>query len=77
LSIKGIQITGQAKLITGNNPEYDNAMRVYKWENLGKELGWTKPPRGYTIIKVEAEKIELTEIALKQKGYSHHQVWEA
>jgi len=77
LSIKGVQITGRATLISDGTPEYDEAMKIYQWQNLGKELGWTKPPRGFTIIKVEAEKIELVEIALKQQDYSEHQVWEA
>ena len=76
LTVKGVQITGEATLISDGTPEYDEAMRVYQWQNLGKELGWTEAPRGFTMIKVKAKKIELTEIALKQKGYAEKQVWE-
>ena len=47
----------------------------YQWENLGQEIGWTRAPRGFTMIKVEATKIQLTEIALKQKGFCERQVW--
>jgi len=77
LSVKGVQITGQATLITNDNPEYDEAMRIYKWEKLGKEVGMNKAPRGRIIIKVESKKIELVEVTLKQRDYDAQQVWEA
>lgn len=43
-------------------------------ENL-KELGMSGPPK-QKILKVEAEKIELTDFYLKLNGYSFKQVWE-
>ncbi|MFC2069038.1 pyridoxamine 5'-phosphate oxidase family protein [Chloroflexota bacterium] len=77
LSVKGAQITGEATLITEDNPEHLEAMKIYKWWELGKELGQDKPPSGRIIIKIEAKKIEIVEIALKQRGYAARQVWEA
>ncbi|MFC2068041.1 pyridoxamine 5'-phosphate oxidase family protein [Chloroflexota bacterium] len=76
LSVKGVQITGSATLITDENPGYNKAMQIYKWQELGRELGQNKPPSGRIIIKIKAKKIELTEIALKQKGYALRQIWE-
>ena len=37
------------------------------------ELGITEPPR-HAMLKIEAEKIELTDISLKINGYSAKQV---
>ena len=75
----GAQITGSAKLLDEGNPEYSYALKVYKWQLYAKARGWdlTTPPRGGTILKVEAQKIEYRELALLAKGYSATQVWEA
>jgi nitroimidazol reductase NimA-like FMN-containing flavoprotein (pyridoxamine 5'-phosphate oxidase superfamily) len=76
MEIVGAQITGEASIITDDSPEYDDAMKVYRWEIAGAELGWTEPPKGQTIIKVEATRIELVEIALKKRGLASRQIWE-
>ncbi len=75
LSVKGIQITGRARIIGEEDSDREHALQVYKWENTMKELGLSGPPE-QKIIKVEAEKIELTDISLKLNGYSAKQVWE-
>jgi len=92
-SVKGIQITGQVTLITEDNPEYEEALKIYQLEErtkkvtqqmaelLGMEppegMGEIKPPKDITMIKVEAKKIELIETALLQRGYTAQQFWEA
>ena len=78
LSVKGIQITGQARFVTDSDAEYSHAWRVFNKANAGKE-GWDVPPRGRTmpILIVEARKIELMETTLEKRGYKITQVWEA
>ena len=75
----GAQITGLAKLLTEDNPEYSDAFKVYQWQLYAKARGWdlSTPPKGGIIIKVEAQKIEYRELALMAKGYSATQVWKA
>jgi len=93
LSVKGVQITGQVTLLTTDNPEFEEALRIYNFkermkENIeemrkalgketGKEIPQGKPPRGLVVIKVESKKIELCEYALLPRGYDFRQVWEA
>jgi len=75
---KGVQITGEAKLLTPNDPEYAHAMEAYNWEPFLKALGRTKAngPKPEKMIKVEAKKIEYREGALMLEGYASGQVWE-
>jgi hypothetical protein len=75
---KGVQITGEAKLLTPNDPEYAQAMKAYNWEPFLKALGRTKAdgPKPERMIKVEAKKIEYREGALMLEGYASGQVWE-
>lgn len=75
---KGVQITGEAKLLTPDDPEYAHAMEVYNWEPFLKALGHTRDdgPRPGKMLKVEARKIEYREGALMLEGYASGQVWE-
>jgi nitroimidazol reductase NimA-like FMN-containing flavoprotein (pyridoxamine 5'-phosphate oxidase superfamily) len=75
LSVRGVQITGKARIIAEDDPERGHALQVYRWEKTMKELGMSGPPI-QKIIKVEAEKIELTDFYLKLNGYSFKQGWE-
>jgi nitroimidazol reductase NimA-like FMN-containing flavoprotein (pyridoxamine 5'-phosphate oxidase superfamily) len=77
--IKGVQITGEATLLTPDDPEYAHAMKVYNWEPFLKALGRNKDDafKPARMIKVEAKKIEYLEIALLMEGYASQQVWEA
>ncbi len=77
--IKGVQITGEATLLTPDDPEYAHAMKVYNWEPFLKARGRTRDdvPKPDNMIKVEAKKIEYSESALMLKGYARKQVWEA
>lgn len=76
MSVKAIQITAQAKLLTDSDPEYPGAWKSYNKANADKE-GWDTPPMGRTLLVIEPQKIELIETALKEKGYKVQQVWEA
>jgi len=92
-SVKGIQITGEAMLLTGDNPEYEEALRIYNFKERTKkvrkemaellrmeppeEMGEVKPPKDITMIKIEAKKIALIESALLARGYAAQQFWEA
>ena len=77
LSVKGMQITGEAAILTDDNPKYDEALIMHKRELVGEEIGDYKPPRGRAVIKIEAKKIEFIDIALKLDGYDLRYVWEA
>ena len=76
LSIRGIQITGTARLIKDDNPDYWEAMKIYRWDNLGKDIGWTRPPHGYTIARIDSDRVEYLDLSLKLRGYSEKQIWE-
>ncbi len=76
LTVKGIQITAQAKLITDEDADYLSAWKIFNRANAGKE-GWDVPPKGGTLLIIEPQKIELFETALKDKGYKIRQIWEA
>jgi hypothetical protein len=76
MTVKGIQITAQAKLLTDSDHEYPGAWKIYNKANADKE-GWDIPPKGRTLFVIEPQKIELIETALKEKGYKIQQVWEA
>ncbi len=77
LSVKGMQITGEATLLSDDDPEFDHATMLRIRELLvGEDLGDFKP-RGRAILKVEVKKIELLDVALKLEGYDSRYVWEA
>ena len=76
LTVKGIQITAPAKLLTDSDPEYAGAWKIFNRANAGKD-GWDIPPKGRTLLMIEPQKIELIETALREKGYKMRQVWEA
>jgi nitroimidazol reductase NimA-like FMN-containing flavoprotein (pyridoxamine 5'-phosphate oxidase superfamily) len=77
LSVKGMQITGEATLLTDDNPEYNEALIMRMRELVGEDLGDYKPRQGGAVIKVVAKKIEFIDIALKIEGYDLRYVWEA
>jgi nitroimidazol reductase NimA-like FMN-containing flavoprotein (pyridoxamine 5'-phosphate oxidase superfamily) len=75
----GVQLTGSATLLSEDTPEFNEALKVYEWQRYAKAmaLDLSNPPRGGTIIKVEAIKIEYRELSLMAEGFSPTQVWEA
>jgi len=76
LTVKGIQITAKAKLLTDSDAEYPGAWKIFNRANAGKE-GWDTPPKGRTLLIIKPQKIELIETTLREKGYEMQQVWEA
>ncbi|HEY87638.1 MAG TPA: pyridoxamine 5'-phosphate oxidase family protein [Dehalococcoidia bacterium] len=76
LTVKGIQITAQAKLLTDSDAEYSGTWKIFNRSNAGKE-GWDTPPKDRTFLIIKPQKIELIETALREKGYKMQQVWEA
>ncbi|MFA5317719.1 MAG: pyridoxamine 5'-phosphate oxidase family protein, partial [Dehalococcoidales bacterium] len=56
-TVKGVQITGRASLITDQSSEYQGAWKVFNRANADKD-GWDVPPPGRTLLKIEADKIE-------------------
>jgi nitroimidazol reductase NimA-like FMN-containing flavoprotein (pyridoxamine 5'-phosphate oxidase superfamily) len=77
LSVKGMQITGEATLLADGNPEYSEALIIHRKELVGEDIGDFKPREGGMVIKVEAKKIEYIDIALKVEGFDLKLVWEA
>ncbi len=76
--VRGVQITGKPSLVTDDNPEYFEAMKIYNWRLYSMVAGrdMDKPPTGRTIIKVEPLKIEYRDLGLLAEGYLRFQVWE-
>jgi len=77
--VKGIQMTGRAKLITRGHPEYLDALDAYDWKPYYKALGrpTDKVPMERTIIKVTPSRIEFRDLGLLNQGYAVKQIWEA
>jgi len=76
LTVKGAQISAQARLLTDSDAEYPEAWKIFNRANAHKE-GWDVAPKGRTLLKIESRKIELIETVLEKKGYKIQQVWEA
>ena len=76
--VKGMQITGRATLITERSPEYLEAFKIYNWYDFAKAAGrdLSGPPRGRTLIKLIAEKIEYRDMSLLKEGCSRFQTWQ-
>lgn len=76
LSVRSVQITGRAKILNPGDPEYADAVKHYKWQIFWSAIGWPLdqiPNRPF--IKVESDKIEYMEFALKKDGYASKQTW--
>ena len=75
-SAKGAQITGHATIIPrAPVDEFNQALRAYKWERTAKEMGIKEFPKTVEMVKVEPEKIEFVDMALKRSGFSARQVY--
>jgi nitroimidazol reductase NimA-like FMN-containing flavoprotein (pyridoxamine 5'-phosphate oxidase superfamily) len=77
-SVRSAQITGVAKFLVEGTPEYKHALEVYKYWIFPKACGLDPEVinKGRIYIKVEPEKIEYMEFALKRRGYGSRQVLE-
>jgi nitroimidazol reductase NimA-like FMN-containing flavoprotein (pyridoxamine 5'-phosphate oxidase superfamily) len=76
LSVKGVQITGEATLITRDSvKEFREGLSVYQWERSAKEIGLKELPESFRLLKVEPHAIEILDVSLKSKGYAPRQLW--
>jgi nitroimidazol reductase NimA-like FMN-containing flavoprotein (pyridoxamine 5'-phosphate oxidase superfamily) len=76
--VAGVQITGRPSFVDPKSAEYEQAMRVYKWQHYADAAEFDpKAKITRRFIKIEAEKIELRDLGLLREGYSRKQVWEA
>jgi hypothetical protein len=74
-SAKRAQITGLAKILSGDNSdEFKQGLKAYRWEKAAKELGITEFPKTVELIKLEPKKIEFVDMSLKKLGYSPRQI---
>ncbi|NTW69262.1 MAG: pyridoxamine 5'-phosphate oxidase family protein [Chlorobiaceae bacterium] len=69
LDVEGMQLSGHARLIGKDEPDFLEAFRLF-----GHPEEWIKHWRGL-IIEVVPDKIEFLCIALKLEEYASRQVW--
>lgn len=74
LGVKGVQITGRARLITDDSPEYFEARRRFSSPTMVQDTVEQKPS-GRIMIRVDMDMIEYQDIAFKLQGYASKQVW--
>jgi len=78
LSLKGVQITGEATIVTREDiREFNEALSVYQWQRSAREIGLKELPESFRLLKITAHAIELLDISLKTKGYAPRQLWTA
>jgi nitroimidazol reductase NimA-like FMN-containing flavoprotein (pyridoxamine 5'-phosphate oxidase superfamily) len=75
LGVIGAQITGTARLIPDDLPEFFEAYNHFTSPTLTPAKTGEKP-RGRIMIVVTMERIEYLDIALKLEGYASKQVWQ-
>ena len=76
LGVKGAQITGTARIITDDSPEYFTARAKWKSPTVGTVKSSEKPT-GRMMIVVDSERIEYMDSAFKLEGCATKQVWKA
>jgi len=74
LGANGVQITGRARVIHDDDPEYFEALMLYRSPWLAEQK-LPDRPMGRMMIVVESERIDLIQISLKYLGYAGKQVW--
>ena len=84
----GVQIVGKAKLLTGSDPEFEDAMKIYlptlstfqskegkeMMNNMDKLMKWAA--KGIST-KIVPERIVILNAKFREKGYHMKQIWEA
>ena len=74
LGVIGAQITGKARLIPDDSPEFFEAYEHFTSPTI-KPASPGDKPRGRIMIVVSMESVEYMDIALKLEGYASKQVW--
>ena len=75
LSVKGVQISGEATLVTQDAKGFSKGLEVYQWEKSAKEIGMSQLPKTFRLLKIVPHAIEVLDISLKSKGYAPRQLW--
>ncbi len=75
MSVKGVQVTGEATLINKDDKEFKEGLEVYQWQKSAKEIGLDQLPESFRLLKVQTHAIEMLDISLKTKGYAPRQLW--
>ncbi|MEW6142577.1 MAG: pyridoxamine 5'-phosphate oxidase family protein [Chloroflexota bacterium] len=73
LGVIGAQITGTARLIPDSDPEYFEARDKYRSPTITPDRDRT--PKGRMMLRIDCDRIEYLDIALKLEGYASKQVW--
>lgn len=76
LGVIGAQITGTARLISDDVPEFFEAYQRFASPSSTPATPGEKP-RGRIMIVIDMESAEYNDIALKLEGYASKQVWRA
>jgi len=76
LGVIGAQITGTARLISDDNPQFFKAYKRFASPTV-KPATHGEKPRGRIMIVVDMESVEYNDIGLKLDGYASKQVWRA
>ena len=74
LGVNGAQISGAARLIPDNDPEFFVVHPKFA-SPTAKPADPSVPPRGRIMLVVAMHRVEYMEIALKLDGYASKQVW--
>ncbi len=73
-TVKGAQITGKAKLVKKDTPEFSECLQDYQWEKTAQQFSLSEFPKTLQLIRVDPSKIEFIDMSLKKQGYSPRQV---
>ena len=72
--VKGIQITGEARIVTDTDGDCVRCWKIFNQPKAGQE-GWDVPPKGVNLMAVEMKKVELIDTSLTQQGYDKRHTW--
>ncbi len=75
-SARGLQYFGKVEVIEPHAPNWDHAMKVFRWHGWMSDLGMdTSKPFERQVAKIVPERILYTDTWLWKQGYSAKQVW--
>lgn len=76
LGVKAAQVTGKARLIPDDNPEYFEARKGFASPTM-RPANPNDKPMGRIMIVIEMEVVEYQDIGFRLKGYDQKQIWKA
>ena len=74
--VMGCQVFGKATLLDPDTPEWEQGMKVFKWQASSAELGRSldEAPRGQ-LARIDPDRIVYTEHLMRKEGYAPRQIW--